>query len=285
MKLIAILLSLWADRRYPDYVDLRQFTIYNMMAKIVLKLGIGGEKPWITYLLLTVLPAWIIMMAISTLGIISPIEILLWAVALYLCLPSEPQDEKVKNYLAASRSGLEDEARQLAESILEETPPDSDSERDRAILRRLFSGATLNIVSLLFWFSVLGIGGALFYRFNWQLCFGASGYFSRHETLGPFVRQSLGLLTWIPARVLVLAYAVVGRFSPAFSRLFGRAAKPLDRLEANFELASNGGFAASGYDETSLCDEDHIESGWALVRRAGIALLILLGLYTFYSWL
>ncbi len=284
MKLIAIFLCLWADRRFPDYVDLRHFSLYNMLVKIVLKLGVGGENQWIPYLLLTVLPAGVLMMTISVLSIISPIEMLLWAVALYLCLPSEPLSERVRDYLAASRAESGAEVDKLAESLLEATPPDSDSERDREISLKIFSSASVHIVSLFFWFSVGGIGGALFYRFNWQLATGGSGPIREQNSLAPMVLQALGLLTWIPARLLGLAYGINGKFSPAFSRLFARSDKTQSRLENNFAVASSAGFAAAGFDETTLCDEEHVESSWSLVKRANIVLLIALALITVYRW-
>lgn len=285
MTLIAILLSLWADRRFPDYVDLRQFSLFGLYARIAMRFGAPGSGSWLHYVLLTALPACVVMIVINIIGFFPPLDMLLWALALYLCLPSEPLGPRVEAYLQAIRSGSEEQAAQRAEALLESPAPTGDRARDEAVIRHLFSGTTLHVVSLFTWFFLLGIGGAFFYRLNWQLYHARASLLANRPALTRQVVYAMGLLSWVPARLLVLTYAVVGKFAPAMAaRQQGEAAAG-DRHTANHALAARSGLASVGFGADTLFDDEHVEATWKRVVRAARALLVLAALVTLYGWL
>ena len=284
MKLIAILLSLWADRKFTDVIDLRQFTLYGVLVKIILRLNIGGQSGWISYVLLTVLPAWVLMMTISILGIFSLLEMVLWAGVLYLCLPADPLGERIEAYLAAGKTGDQAQLDVHAGALIGPAVPASDSERDRAVIRALFSGSNLHVVSLFFWFSLLGIGAALFYKLNWFLAENRSKPLLDHPVLQSQVRLVTGWLSWIPARLLAIAYGFAGKVGTVFSGLFRRSGGAEDRLAANRLMLAEAGLASAGLDDSTICDDEHVQAAWAQVKRANVFLLIALALITVYRW-
>ena len=63
-KLLSVALTIWADRQFPDYIDLRRFTLYGVFARLMLSLGVGRQNGIIGYILLTALPALIVVMVI-----------------------------------------------------------------------------------------------------------------------------------------------------------------------------------------------------------------------------
>ncbi len=286
MKLIAILLSLWADKKFSDIVDLRQLSLYNFLARVVIGLQFGAQTGWISYVLLTVVPAWIMSMVVSALGLFAPLTVMLWAAVLYFCLPGEPVGERLRAYLAAGKSAIQEDIDRHAESLLLQKPPDSDSERDRKVMNALFTENHLHIVCLFFWFFLLGIGGALFYKFNWQLSTIRSGKIKDNPVLQTQIRQALGLLGWIPARFMVLAYGLAGKFNPAFRLLLGKSRLSTgDLLDKNHHLLENAGFSALGYDDSTICDEEHLEATWSMIKKANLILLIGLSIVAVYNWL
>lgn len=278
LKLIAILLTIKADEKFPDYLDLRQLSLYNLMAKMVIRMQGGQISSWVLYVILTVVPSLVVLFVINFFGFFSFLEMALWAVFLYLCLPTESIFEQLRSYIAADKAGNEQELITTAGELIGETPPTSDTMRDRAVCRSVFGETTLHVVTLFFWFVVMGIGGALFYKFNWQLAIAPSKPIRESSKLQIQVLRALGIMTWLPARVLALAYGVAGRFSPALKYALSRAKSPDGSFAANVNLVSDAGFAASGFDESTAFEIEDVKSSKKILKKAYMVLLIALAI-------
>lgn len=285
LKLLAIILSLWADRKFTDHIDLRQLSMYNLFARLLIQFRLGTMHDWVLYVLLTVVPTLIVMMTVSILGIFSLLEMLLWVVVLYLCLPSESLVEQVRGYIAASKSGSEQELQLQSESLLGEDPPMAESERDKAVCLSLLGHYMLPLVSLFFWFYLLGIGAALFYKFNWHLSIAPVKQIQENTLLRRQVDAALGLLDWLPARLLGFAYGVAGKLSAVLTTVLRPNPKDMPRVYGNRFIAETAGLAASGLAKESVFDLQVVERVWSLIRKSTWILLALALLITLIRWL
>ncbi len=281
--LLTILLTLWADRQFPNYVDLRRFSVYRFFAKSLIRLGLGNSSTWLPYVLLTVLPALIIKWIISTFSFFIVLELLCWAVALYICLPIDPVGKRVQAYILSVQSGNEKESAQHAQILLGTHSSVTLADRNTAICRILYSEKNLHIVSLFFWFYFLGIGGAFFYKLNWLLKESEDNRLRSEEVLQAHVQMALGLLTWVPARLLMLAYAVVGRFGPTLKIFLKSTDKAKHQLSGTIRLLADVGCGAGNCSAQLGHADQQISNAWRLIRRANVVLLLILTLIVLFS--
>ncbi len=287
MYLISIFAALWADHRFPDYLDLRCFSLYRFFTKTFITMGIGNITAWLPFVIVTVVPALIIKMAISILGFVFVIEIVLWVAVLYVCLPPDPIAKLVDRYLAANRENDARAIDTIADSLLDASPPKNSSERNQQISHAVLSEKNLHIVAVFFWFALLGIGAAVFYKLNWVLHTCRDPKIRNHESIQAHVKIALGLMSWIPARFLMLAYGLVGSFTPIFKILFMKRATSENRLQGSIRLLTDAGIAALRLDSGGQYTHEHVNQSWRLVRRANIALLIFcsaLEIFKFFIW-
>ncbi len=285
LKLIAIVLTLKADQKFPDYLDLRQLSLYNLMAKMVIRMQGAQLSGWVLYVILTVVPSLMVLLVINFFGFFDILEMLLWAVFLYLCMPAESLFEQLREYLAADKTGNEQELATTAGELIGEVAPEGESERDRAVCRSVFGETTLHVVTLFFWFVLMGIGGALFYKFNWQLAIAPVKQIRESASLQTQVLRALGLMTWLPARVLALAYGAAGQFSPALKYALSRAKSPNGSYAANVNLVSDAGFAASGFDDTRAFEIEDVQSSMKLLKKAYIVMFVVLAIITIWNFI
>lgn len=154
-------------------------------------------------------------------------------------------------------------------------------EPDRDWFHVLGAGLVMRVLavfSALFWFAVLGPGAALLLMLN-------RAWLARRPEHSDWARSLDAALTWIPARLTVLALALVGHFGTVARATAGR----LWRLDDSCELLG----AAAG---AALCEEvrepgqgleggvDYLEGLHGLLLRALAVWLIFIALWTLLSF-
>lgn len=155
----------------------------------------------------------------------------------------------------------------------------------RGIATGVFVQANQRIFAMLFWFILLGPLGAVFYRIVDLDC-ERSDASPEHRASALRLRE---MLSWIPAHLVALSYAVVGDFSASMQAL----RKNLGDWTQNTQILTCAGLGAlrlgcSAEDEVGeewdALDQEEIEEALELVRRsevlwmAVLAALILAGL-------
>jgi len=155
----------------------------------------------------------------------------------------------------------------------------------RGIATGVFVQANQRIFAVLFWFILLGPLGAVFYRIVDLDC--------ERSDASPGHRESAlrlrEMLSWIPAHLVALSYAVVGDFSASLRAL----RKNMGDWAQNTQMLSCAGLGAlrlecaeadEASEEWNAFDRAEIEEALDLVRRsevlwmAALAVLILAGL-------
>jgi AmpE protein len=141
-----------------------------------------------------------------------------------------------------------------------------ESENSELAAGHYFSQVNGQLFSVVFWYVVSGVIGVLVYRLI-SLC-------REQELTATLARQITNFLDWIPARITVLLYLLVGNFQKGFHFY---AQKFLSSPEYNNQFLSEGGLLAARTNESEPVQLPYAES---LVEHAIIVYLVFLALFT-----
>jgi AmpE protein len=147
----------------------------------------------------------------------------------------------------------------------------SETQNDQELVGDYFILANRQLFSVIFWFIITGPIGALAYRLI-TLC---REFSPVHEQ----ANETTDLLEWIPARLTVILFLLVGNFQrgvPVLSRFI--FAKP----ETNSEMLRDCGAEAVRNNDK---DEISMQAAESLVEHAIIVVLVFIALCTLFSWL
>jgi membrane protein required for beta-lactamase induction len=215
-----------------------------------------------------------------------PGQVLSYAFAVAVLLFSlGPRDlhAEVQSYLDAQQAGDEVLAERLARGIIGGAVPAKPVERAQAITRAVLAEANARIFGVLFWFALLGPGGALFYR--------AADLLRRTplDTWSPEFRNSVarlhGVLAWAPAHLTAMGYAFAGSFEDAVSDLKAYynacTLRFFDVSDDVLVYTGLGAIRGAAGEEASLL---RIKSALGLVRRTLFIWLAIYALVTLFGW-
>lgn len=303
MTLIALLACLALEmfwQRADEYRRLDWFSQYTNWL-----LGRQGKASWwdgvagvVAVLLVPMLVVGTIqsVLACVWLGLL---ELIFGIVVLVYCLHFQSLDRLVDEYCDAR--DVEDEAR--AQSVAAELigePSISDGDVVKAVLTQ----SNERLFSVLLWFVLLGPLGALLCRLSYWLGYErADSVEGSQEGQEPdftdAARRLSGILSWAPARLLAVGYAVTGSFEDAV-HAWRESPQRTDEdfTEANSQILHQTGLGAlrasslladqpqtqteRGDEESSGCTL--IQAAHGLVLRAIVAWAIVVALVTLAGW-
>lgn len=250
--------------------------------------GRGWRSHGVTAWFLAVVPLTLLVTVLSWLPYIGwLVEIL----ALYCALGLRSLGEHVRPVAEALRGGDLDEARRrVGYLVSRETGELDDTAVARAATESVLENGSDAVFAALFWFVVAGAPGVVLYRLSNTLD-AIWGYRNeRFERFGWAAARIDDLLNYIPARLVALTYAVLGRTRLALS-CWRRQAPLWDSPNAGPVMAAGAGAlgvelgGAAVYHgelhqrpqlgEGPPADADAIERGWQLVCK-GVWLWLLL---------
>jgi membrane protein required for beta-lactamase induction len=205
------------------------------------------------------------------------------AAVFWFCLGPRDLHAQGQAYIEAVQVGDESRATAVATEILDAAPPASPTERTQAVTQRVFREANARQFGVLFWFSILGPGGAVMYR--------CADLLKRRPVPGETVEAGataarlLGMLDWIPAHLTALGYALAGSFEDAVSDLKAY----YHDCTLHFFQVSDDVLVFSGLgavrgvvgEETGIT---RLKSALGLVRRTLIIWLVIYGLFSIFQW-
>jgi len=180
-----------------------------------------------------------------------------------------------------------------------EAPEDPHDEARSMVDAVLYQGHD-NLFATVFWFCLLGPAGAVLYRMVAEGALRPSPIIVARPPLQRAYRYALGLLGWIPARLIAFGYAMTGSFEEALQRLREGAPAAEDLLASNRGMLCRTGTAALRRDESRVAadadDADEpgerrtgrpaeaVEQARSLVLRAAVFWLAILALLTLAGW-
>lgn len=227
MNLLALALGLFIERFLTQLFHLREARWLDgwfdaALRRIAGGRGLAAHLVGIGAVALPVLPvaafAWYFR------EVLFAVPYLLFAViVLMFSLGPRDLEDEVDEYVEAVRGGDTERAAQVAKEMLETEPPRSGGERTLAIEEAIFVQANNRLFGVVLWFMLLGPVGAWAFRvsdmFRRRSIFeaGRAESFSERRNYSVVAQRIHGVMAWLPARLLALAYALAGSFETAVS--------------------------------------------------------------------
>lgn len=306
MNFLALLLGLATERMLTHLFHLREFRWLDPLFDRHLR-RLRKAHSWLaiglTLLLAVLLVAPVAAAAVLLWDELLRIPYFLFAVVVLLfSLGPRDLDDEVEDYLAALESGDVETQRQVAEELLERSPPESPGICHEAVERAVYTQANNRMFGVIFWFLLLGPSGAwafrvvdlMRHRVEVRAAAKGAGDTMVGETpaaMAEAVRTLHAVLAWIPSRLLMLGYVLAGNFEEAMSswRNGGRE-KTLPFAAGTDEVLARVGIAASGritLDVGNAAEAlDRIRAARSLVMRTlWMIWCPVIAVLTLYDWI
>lgn len=291
MNFIAILVTLALDRglRHLEYCrDHRLGHWYFAQLR-----RIRSASPELV-MLLTVLAVIVPVLVIDgiQLGLTALSPILGFLAAVIILLFSlGPRDafHLVQQYRTAVENKDELVATRVARQLIEDAPPAGPDQCAQAVGEAFLVRIHERLFAPLFWFVILGPGGAVLYWLSKNaVC--ALKPKSSHEAPSEYAevaRRIHGTLSWIPAHLLALSYGLVGSFDSTWRdlRAYYRTCEKQFFENNEAVLLCAGRAALSGPGGVGLSRVEALDRVSTLATRALILWLVVIGLFTLGGWI
>ena len=280
MNLIAIIIALLVEHFYKPIVQWRDYQwftkyeqwLYQKLEGLSLRDGPVGV---ILVFGIIICLVWIITSALY--DFFGLFGFLFATAVLIYCIGPTDLDEDVQDYLNDLENDDAEGANHKAEKILGETISEEPGVVINKVKEAIFVQGNHRMLGVLCWFVLLGPAGALLFRLSEihsRTCkVDNSGYADACKRL-------FYILAWLPARISVLGYAIVGNFVDTMSKWQGMS----DIWQAdNDELIIASGLGALKQEEATDKEEldiSGIHDALALVKRTLVFWLAVLAIFT-----
>lgn len=294
MSVLALLAALLLEyfRPLPGYfLSYPWFSRYAYFVERMLNAG-EHHHGILAWMLLVLPPVALAALAYLFLGQLFSLLGALWAAAvLYFLMGFRHALQNAGSLAIFLRNQKEEDARRLLDDWLGvDASGLSSAEMARLGIEATLSDTYRYLFGVIFWFALLGPGGAVLYRLSWMVDGKWSGL--DEDEFSRFASRVFAVLDWLPQRLTAISFAIVGDFDDAIYCWRSQAQQWTER-GAGIVLASGAGAMGvklgdaredSGRrPELGLGDEadaDYLDSAVGMVWRAlvlWLALLLLLG--------
>jgi membrane protein required for beta-lactamase induction len=285
MALIAILISLVAERLLGSMEELRRFDwfyAYHRRAAARLAQVRVLNGPLGVLLLLLPLIAPVVAIDYYLSGVWLLFGLAFAVLVLLFCFGPRDLEAEVEAFVDARTRDDEESACWHASELLGDEEVESSAEVTQRIMQNIFVEANERLLAIVFWFVLLGPGGALLYRL--------SSLFQQQSEQGDGVHEAGVrlhlLLAWLPARLCAVSYALAGSFVEA---LHGWRGTDSSWFESSRDILIASGFGALRIEPGEIEDDsracEQINESMSLVRRAVLVFLSLIALFTLAGWM
>lgn len=284
MTLIAILFGILIDRFYQALPALRQYRFFHDYADWMRERL--QREPWngALGLLVLLLPPLLLVALLQSLlsgGLWTLVGLLFGIAVLVFTLGPRDLPQDVDDYCAMRED--EESRRALARGFQPDLPDDADTRAcDEAVVRGVLVSVNERWFAVIFWFALLGPLGAVLYRAVEQLARRPEA-----DEFGITVHQLHGLLGWLPARLVVLGYALTGHFEQAMQAWRAVPADPgalARRSEAVLLAAGEGALCAQREECLDTEPVSLIRSAMGLVWRTLLVWLAVIAVMILAGW-
>lgn len=279
MALISIIIGLLFDRAFRHLHDLRDLSWFEYYSNAVTRfIQANGVVQMIAILLFPVMVIATIQLLLS--DFLLELPYLLFSVLVFAyCLGPACLSSDIEYYLDARRLGDEDEALHYAGALTERAASTAPDQQTSDVTRAILHVANERIFAVIFWFVIIGPAGAMLYRLTTNL----SKQEGLNDSLSAVAILFQAVLTWVPARMLAMGYALTGHFDGALQAYRNRPYESDLALE-NYDVLVNTGMGALR-DQEATDEISSIISARNLVMRSILIWIAVLALLTLGGWL
>jgi membrane protein required for beta-lactamase induction len=286
MTLISALLGIAADRLLTHLDEYRQ---YDRFLQYVdwMRGGFSGSV-WdnVGGLIVVLLPLWLTIGALQVWisdWLFGLVGLLFYVTVFVYCLGPRDLAADVETYCEVCDSSDAALRQRAAGRLLRgDQPPVGTADCARRVSRAVLVEAGDRLFAVLFWFALLGPLGAVMYRSAAVL------YFQRQEegTFDDSIAWLYGVLLWLPARLLALAFALSGHFDSALGGWRQAHQDNPQGAEGSERVLAVTGSAALGLDDAAFESDSAspVRAAMRLVWRTLIVWLVVLSLLVLAGW-
>jgi AmpE protein len=280
MALISIIIGLLFDRAFRHLHDLRDLSWFEYYTNAIAR-WVRTTNGIILLVAVLFLPVLIIaVMQYLLSDFLHNLPYMLFAVLVFVyCLGPACLSSDIEYYLDARRLGDEDEALHYAGILTERAASTAPDQQTSDVTRAILHVANERIFAVIFWFVIIGPAGALLYRLTTSL----SKQEGLHDSLATVAILFQAVLSWVPARMLALGYALTGHFDGA-SQAYRNRPYETDLALENYDVLVNTGMGALR-DHEATDEISSIISAKNLVMRSILIWIAVLALLTLGGWL
>lgn len=284
MKFVALVISLLLERVLGKHERWRSPEWFRRYADWMHG-TFGRYGPWAGpagVLAVAAVPAVAVGVVYALLGgaLLSLLALVFSVVVLLFSLGPRELDAQAGEYLAALEAGDTGRAEELARGIAGPDAAGDGAAGARRVAEAVLTEFNDRTFAVIFWFVVLGPLGAILYRcaslMRTQPLPDMAGAASFHEAAA----RLQGILAWLPARLLVLGFALAGSFEDTITDWKAYYERSPGRFwEVNDEVIVTAGRGALRLGESSDdAGASDVRAALALVLRTLVVWLVLLGL-------
>lgn len=283
MNFIAIMIALGVETFYKPIThwrDYQWFTRYEQWMFNKLEGFAFRDSPISVILIFGLVFVLTAVVATALYEFLAILGFLLASLVLVYCLGPNDLDEDVQAYLHAIEHDDEEGAAHHADKVNGYTVTGEPTEVLQKVKEAIFIQGNTRMLGVLFWFVVLGPAGALLFRLSDVQ---NRAYMDQQGEYAQANQRLFYILSWIPARLSVLGYAVVGSFIDTMSKWQGMSDF---WQEDNNTLMIVSGAGALQHDDDNepadegLLDTSEILEALSLVKRTIIFWLAVLAILT-----
>lgn len=219
---------------------------------------------------------WLLASIAGVFGVLFSLAVLVFALG-----PRELHAQ-LNHYLEAVQADQPETAQKIAAQITHQQSVTEPAAQHRSVSEAALIQANDRLFGIIFWFILLGPVGAALYRVTCQFQEAALREYGSKQELFDAALRLHGILAWVPARLLAVAYALAGSFDDAVADWKTRGENPETRFfEHTNTVLGNAGLSAlrrmEAGEKDALLD---IKLVINLITRALVIWLAVLGLFT-----
>ncbi len=281
MALICILFGIILERASDLLEKRRNFEWYDSYSRWLIKTlpGLGNQqKSSIVILLFPIILVIGLLQGWLDDKLLGLTELLFGMVIFAYSLGPKDLNRQINRYLDAREAGDETAAQSEASEIMHHQAPADSDQQIVEVMRAVLHESNDRFFAVIFWFVVLGPLGALLYRLTAHTMRN-----SNSATLSAAARQLQAILSWAPAHLAAMGYALTGNYDGAKQQFYSKS-KQDDLYECNYHTLITAGQGAlkdcAPGDEMSC-----IRSARALVLRTLVVWLAFIAILTLMGWM
>lgn len=294
MMLIALLLGLIFEHVATQLLHLRELRWFDAYYDYALNAARRLDS-WLSYLVVVlslvvlVVPVAYVSYRLQGASILWDLSYLVFAVfVIFLCLGPRDLGAEVDEYCRVLDEGDEETAHRVLVALSEaDRPWVSDAE---AVEEAVLVQAPHRLFGVVFWFIVLGPAGAWLFRVSDLMRRRAAFEVVRDAALArqalPAVERIYGILSWVPARLVALGYALGGSFDDALNAWRGyhpASGLPFHRTTDQV-VARVGKAAMTGFLDQPSNSSAAARNAMRLVTRTLFIWVTVIALMTIFGW-
>ncbi len=236
MKLIALIIGIYAERYLARWSHLREFRPFEEQANRLAEKAMSQGWRTASWLI-----AGLVLLCAAPVGVVvwllrhDTLQILWFVFAVVVLLASfGPRDLKAEAlaYHEKAQAGDSDAAKAQAESLIGGAAPEDPEEQAAAVERAIYREANNRIFGVIFWFLIAGFLGPAF-AFAFRVLNSLRRYTATLPGGGDLHRAAVrlhGVIAWAPARLASASFALAGNFDDAINAWRGITAKEQTNL-------------------------------------------------------